>query len=129
MADKSYPLSSVLIVEDDFESQNIASALLKHHHVEVDTASHVNQAQELMALHTYDAIIIDLTLPEIDGWQFLHSLQQDDRFAHIPCIAVTAYHSAAVAQQALASGFTAYFSKPLDVYSFYDSMLQALKPT
>lgn len=119
--------SRILVVDDDLATQEIAKALLKNHQIEVDTVFHVNQALELMTLHTYDVVIIDLTLPDIDGWQLLKSIRRNPKYAHTPCVAITAYHSPAVAQEALKADFTAYFSKPLDVYTFYNDLIHALE--
>jgi CheY-like chemotaxis protein len=63
-------------------------------------------------------LIVDLALPGMDGWGFLREVQNNAATAHIPAVAVTAFHSANVARQTIEAGFKAYFPKPLDTMSF-----------
>ena len=57
-------------------------------------------------------------MPEMDGWQTLANIRNNPETAGIPVVAITAYHSANVAHDAISSGFDAYYSKPIDALSF-----------
>jgi two-component system, cell cycle response regulator DivK len=63
-------------------------------------------------------IILDLALPGLDGWGLMKRLKADKSLAHIPCVAITAFHTPELAEQAIVAGFNAYFAKPIDAMSF-----------
>jgi CheY-like chemotaxis protein len=65
---------------------------------------------------------MDLALPELDGWATLQQMRADPRTRDLPVVAITAYHSGKVANDALEAGFNAYFSKPLDPSTFVDRL-------
>jgi CheY-like chemotaxis protein len=67
---------------------------------------------------TYNAVVIDLALPIKDGWQVLQAIRANPTTAALPCIAVTAYHTSKLREDALMAGFNAYFPKPIDATSF-----------
>jgi CheY-like chemotaxis protein len=58
-----------------------------------------------------DLLLVDLSMPVLDGWGVLKELRADERTRHIPCVAVTAFADPA-RERALAAGFDAYLSKP-----------------
>jgi CheY-like chemotaxis protein len=107
-----------LVVEDDPDGREVVGRILRHHNILHDTAATAEEALTLLEQRTYNGAILDLALPGMDGWTLLKHIQQNPQWAQIPCVAVTAYHSAEVAVQAIESGFYAYFPKPLDATSF-----------
>ena len=68
-------------------------------------------------------IIMDLSLPVLDGWQTLAMIKSGDACNEIPIVAITAYHSVNLAEDALAAGFDAYFSKPINTREIVDSLI------
>lgn len=108
----------VLVIEDDPDGQEVVSVVLRHHHIKTDVVGTGEDALELLEHNLYTGIIIDLNLPGIDGWTLLAAIQNTPEIAHIPCVAITAYHSDDLAIEAIASGFKAYFPKPLEATSF-----------
>ena len=108
----------VLVVEDDPDGQEVVARILRHHKMTVDIAPTGEDALTMLNAIDYSLAVIDLSLPQIDGWRVLENIQSMPHLAQLPCVAVTAFHSADVAVKAIAAGFTAYFSKPLDPVSF-----------
>lgn len=110
----------ILSVEDDPDGQELVSTILTHMNIPMDVAYNAEQAEELLFVHGqgYSAIVIDLALPGKDGWALLRQIRSDARTRNIPCIAVTAYHTSKLREDALRGGFNAYFAKPLDTMSF-----------
>ncbi len=115
----------VLVVEDDQYIWEIISRMLEYHGIQVDIARDAEDALALLSEHQYTLAVIDLALPGMDGWQLLREIQDDPATAEMPCVAVTAYHDAKVAHEAIAAGFTAYFPKPLET-SFAQALEQVL---
>ena len=71
-------------------------------------------------------ILMDLSLPEIDGWEAAQELKADPKTAQIPLLALTAHTLPGDRQRALALGFDGYISKPIDVAKFGDNISKAL---
>ncbi len=112
----------VLVVEDDPDGQEVVSRILRHHNITVDVAPTGEDALNMLNAIDYSLAVIDLSLPQIDGWRVLENIQMTPRIAQLPCIAVTAFHSADVAVKAIQAGFTAYFPKPIDPSSFVQEL-------
>lgn len=109
---------NVMVVEDEEDSMELVQGLLHHHGIRCFGATSGEEALQMLETETPTLIIIDLALPGIDGWGLLNHLKSIRAFSNIPRVAITAYHTAEVANQAIERGFDAYFSKPLDATSF-----------
>ncbi|MCD4684921.1 MAG: response regulator [Anaerolineae bacterium] len=116
----------VLVVEDEHDSAQVISEILMHYNVAVFTAHNGYECLDMLAELDPTLIIMDLAMPELDGWQTLMEIRANPATAHIPVIAVTAYHSVNVAQDALLAGFNAYFPKPLHPTNFIDDVIDIL---
>jgi len=117
----------IMIVDDDYDSLEVTmKALRLDGPVEVIG---VHDGEECMArlrtLHP-SLIVMDLALPQMDGWQTLASIRAIPTLAAIPVVAITAYHSVNVAEDARQAGFDAYFPKPLNVSTFAMSLRQII---
>jgi CheY-like chemotaxis protein len=110
----------ILVVEDDPDGQAVVAHILQSMKIPVDVAKDAEEAERYLFVRDtpYRAVIIDLALPGKDGWELLSEILDDPNVADIPCIAVTAFHTSKMREEALRAGFTAYFSKPLDATSF-----------
>lgn len=112
----------VLVIDDDVSEQAVVESLLEHYQINVDVAGNEPEALVFLAAQDYTAIIIDLSLPITSGWHILSTILNNPRTAHIPCFAITAYHSGKVEQEALEAGFMAYFPKPINLKTFVDDL-------
>lgn len=104
----------VLIVEDEFDSVQMISKILQHYGARVAIAHNGHECLNLLHTVKPTFVMMDLALPEMDGWETLRRMRANPSTKHIPVVAMTAYHSASVAQDAEKAGFNGYFSKPLD---------------
>jgi CheY-like chemotaxis protein len=104
----------ILVVEDEPDGQELVTRMLAHANVEVKIAEDAEQAWPMLMSNRYSAVVIDLALPGIDGFQLLRAMRKEPALAHVPCVAITAFHSPELKHQALQEGFDAYFQKPLD---------------
>src|SRR5690349_17312341 len=108
----------VLIVEDEVDGQEVVQAILGYFNISTDAVGTAEEAILLLNKNHYTAAIIDLGLPVMDGIELLSVIRNKPAIADIPCIAITAFHTSQLKQEALAAGFDAYFSKPLDDTGF-----------
>ncbi|MCC6612466.1 MAG: response regulator [Anaerolineae bacterium] len=118
----------LLVVEDDPDGQEVVATILTHLNISIDVTATAEEAESQLfgSNQAYDGVIIDLALPGKDGWQLLSEIREDAKFAHVPCVAVTAYHTSKLREQALTHGFNAYFAKPLDATAFSRALEEIL---
>ena len=110
----------ILVVEDDPDGQVVVATMLERLNVPIDVASNGAEAEHLLfeTGNKYSAIILDLALPDKDGWEILSQILANPHTQDVPCVAVTAFHNYQLREQALEAGFTAYFPKPIDSTAF-----------
>jgi CheY-like chemotaxis protein len=106
----------ILVVEDDPDGQEMVATMLEHMNFPVDIVGNAEDALDhlLRGQIDYRAVIIDLALPGMDGWELLSTILGNPNTSGIPCIAVTAYHTFKMREDAITAGFSAYLPKPID---------------
>jgi DNA-binding response OmpR family regulator len=103
---------TVLVVEDEAAIRGLLSLALESEHYRVAAAQDGHEALSHIQDRKPDAILLDLLLPELDGWTVIESLNQDGEAEQIPIIAVSAgWKRVTVGEQ----GVKAFLSKPFDV--------------
>ncbi len=107
-----------LIIEDEDDSAEVVKRILAYNDITFSHASTAEDALIMLEEDPPDVFIVDLRLPGMSGWEFLDAVRRDSGSAFIPAVAVTAYHSISVAEQALKAGFAAYFPKPITATTF-----------
>ena len=108
----------VLVIEDENDSLEFVQGLLEHHGINSIGVSSGEQALDAVREIRPNLIIIDLALPGLNGWEMLNHFKSMPALKQVPLVAITAYHTAELAEQAIEAGFDAYFAKPLDATSF-----------
>jgi two-component system cell cycle response regulator DivK len=103
----------VLIVEDDELTRDVYAAELASAGFMVLEADSGASAIEKALQFGPHAIVLDLVLPEIDGFKVARRLRSDDRTRDVPIVALTALVSAKSEQMAIAAGCDTFFSKPV----------------
>jgi CheY-like chemotaxis protein len=103
----------VLIVEDDPASRDILVQLVAHHEYDSDAVVSAEDALDLLGQTSYTLVLIDLALPQMDGWGLLRAMRANPNWQG-SAVAVTAYYDSLVAHQAKEAGFLACFPKPVN---------------
>lgn len=118
----------ILVVEDDPDGQAVVAHILNYMNIPHEVVGSAEHAANRLFQNNnlYRAVIIDLALPGKDGWGLLNDIQGNMDTSTLPCIAITAYHTSALREQALRAGFTAYFPKPIEATSFARSLAEVL---
>ncbi|MCC7450583.1 MAG: response regulator [Anaerolineae bacterium] len=112
----------ILVIDDNSDSQGLIALILRHYQISFDMVSSAEDGLMMLSCCDYSAVVVDLVLPDMDGWTFLERMRRNPRSVHTPCLAVTAFHHADVDLEALQAGFAAYFFKPLDAAAFIDTL-------
>lgn len=105
---------TVLLVEDNEDNRIIYSTVLRHVGYDVVEAEDGVQAVALARSALPDLILMDISIPGMDGWEATRILRRDPATKNIPIIALTAHALADDRERALQMGFTAYLAKPVE---------------
>ena len=107
-----YPEAKVLLVDDSQMNLKVARGLLSPYKCQIDMAGSGMEAIKLAIENTYDLILLDHMMPEIDGIEVLKRLKENENF-HTPVVALTANAVVGVRKFYLDNGFDEYISKPI----------------
>ena len=105
----------ILVVEDAPDNQVLVEQVFQDSGYRVTCIQDGQAALDWLETHHPDLILLDLSLPEIDGWEIARQLKASDRTANIPIVAVTAHAMKGDKEAAIASGCDDYLTKPLDI--------------
>ncbi|HSJ12918.1 MAG TPA: response regulator [Longimicrobiales bacterium] len=105
-------MPTIAVIEDNADNRLLARAILEDHYriVEYDGGA---VALAAMVDDPPDVVLLDISLPEMDGSEVLRRLRQVPRLRDLPVIALTAHAMAGDRERFLAAGFDAYVSKPI----------------
>ena len=102
---------TILIAEDYDDNRELLRLLLSGANYEVREARNGQECLELAWQDPPDLIMVDLSMPGLDGWEVFKALKANALTSHIPCVAVTA-HTDSDRARALQSGFSDFVGKP-----------------
>ncbi len=103
----------ILLVEDNLHNRRIFSGILRHYGYEVEEAVNGVEAVEMARSLIPDLILMDLSLPVMDGWEATRQIKAVAELAKIPVIALTAHAMAGDEDRAREVGCDGYLSKPI----------------
>ncbi len=108
------PDSKVLIVDDDHALADLIVMLLEMEGFQAEAAYAGQQALAAIERQPPAAVILDVMMPDVDGFAVLRHLRADDRTADIPVLMLSARVDSETREQCLAAGADAYLTKPAD---------------
>lgn len=103
--------ANILIVDDYEDNRELLRLILEGAGHKVREAGDGHAGLRMAQVESPDLVLVDLSMPGLDGWEVLNGLRADERTRHIPCAAVTAFADGERAR-ALERGFDAYLPKP-----------------
>ena len=106
----------ILVVDDDIRSAFALTSMLEHHEMKVVYAENGREGLERLHQHpNTDLVLLDVMMPEMDGYEAARAIRAMPRFAHLPIIALTAKAMKGDRDKAIAAGASDYIAKPVDV--------------
>jgi two-component system cell cycle response regulator DivK len=105
----------ILLVEDNELNRDMLRRRLSHRGHEVILAANGRQGIEMARSEKPDVVLMDLSLPEVDGWQAARILKNDAGTRGIPLVALTAHAMLGDREKALEAGCDDYATKPVDL--------------
>ncbi len=116
----------VLVVDDEPDNREIAETLLSFSGVKVRTAVHGEAGLKLLEDISPTFVLLDLSMPVMDGWE-MHKLMRDNpKTQNIPVIALTAHAMAGDRDRVFQAGFDGYIAKPFRIGSFMSELIGCL---
>jgi len=116
----------VVVAEDDADSAAAVTAILRLHGCETQTAATAAECLRIIGEWPADVLVCDIGLPDDDGYGLLRRMRALPEGDKIPAIALTAYARPEDRARALAAGFRAHLSKPLDPSSLLREISSAV---
>jgi CheY-like chemotaxis protein/HPt (histidine-containing phosphotransfer) domain-containing protein len=115
----------VLLAEDNIINQQVAIGVLKKFGLKVDTVSNGIEAIKALELHHYDLVLMDIQMPEMDGYEATERIRNPDSLVinhQIPIIAMTANVLGGDRENCLEAGMNDYISKPVTPQSLIETL-------
>jgi CheY-like chemotaxis protein len=108
-------MARILLVEDNEMNRDMLSRRLTRKGFEVETAVDGREGVEMAKTGEYDLILMDMSLPEIDGWEATRQLRAAPDTERTPIVALTAHAMAGDREKALEAGCDDYDTKPIEL--------------
>ena len=108
-------MTRILLVEDNEMNRDMLSRRLERKGYEVDMAVDGRQGVDKAKTLAYDLVLMDMSLPEIDGWEATRELRSDPATKSLPIIALTAHAMSGDREKALEAGCDDYDTKPIEL--------------
>jgi DNA-binding response OmpR family regulator len=102
----------ILVVDDDENILNLEKTILEQKGFDVTTAAGGAQALGILAEHAFDLILLDVMMPEVDGFTVCRKIKEDARLKDIPVIFLTAKGGGEALAEGFESGAVMYINKP-----------------
>jgi two-component system sensor histidine kinase/response regulator len=118
----------VLLVEDNEINQQVAREILEGAGLFVSLADNGQEAIEAINKNDYDAVLMDVQMPVMDGYTATGKLRQDPQFKELPIIAMTAHAMAGDADKSLAAGMSDHVTKPIDPDELFATLQKWIQP-
>lgn len=109
----------ILVIDDDLPIRGMLAAALRQHGFQVLLAGDGAEGHRALTIHTPDVVLLDLAMPDINGWDFLQRLQESGHLGTVPIIVVSA-HVRVEPQALLQMGVAAILPKPFNLVELMD---------
>jgi len=116
--------AGILLAEDNEINQEIAVELLEEAGLNVTVANNGREAVELAGQSEYDCILMDMQMPEMDGYDATRTLRKDVQYKNLPIIAMTANAMAGDREKCLEAGMNDHVSKPINTKELFGALIK-----
>jgi hypothetical protein len=115
--------TTVLVVDDDVRNIFAITSVLEAHHATIVSAENGRDGLRLLETIKVDIVLMDIMMPEMDGYTVIRKIRAEPRFAALPIIAVTAKAMKSDREKCIQAGASDYIAKPVDL----DKLLSLLR--
>ncbi|MEO5360971.1 MAG: response regulator [Nitrospirota bacterium] len=118
----------ILLVEDNDINRQVATELLEIKGFMVDTAVNGIEAVAAVTKHAYDAVLMDIQMPDMDGYEAARTIRAKEKCRDLPIIAMTANVLSGDSEKCIAAGMNAHVGKPFEPAALYGTLVRWIKP-
>ncbi|MEO0072673.1 MAG: response regulator [candidate division WOR-3 bacterium] len=104
----------VILAEDNPDHQKLVKAILSKYDVNLDIANNGKELLAMLPLKPYDVVLMDIQMPDMDGYTATEKIRSDPRYKHLVIIGLSAYAMDGDAHIAIVKGMDDYVTKPID---------------
>jgi CheY-like chemotaxis protein len=116
-------------VEDNEINQQVAKEILESAGLNVSLANNGQEGVSAVKENNYDAVLMDIQMPVMNGYEATREIRKDERFKDLPIIAMTAHAMAGDEDKSLQSGMNGHITKPIDPDQMFATLLKWIKPS
>ncbi len=120
--------ASILLVEDNLINQMVAAEILVSAKISVDKANNGTEAIEVLKSKTYDAVLMDIQMPEMGGIEATRVIRKELAMEDLPIIAMTANAMAGDKEKCFAAGMVDYVTKPIETKKLFSTLSKWVRP-
>ncbi len=121
--------SRLLLVEDNLINQQVTTEMLQSAGVIVDTADNGLDALRAIQAARYDGLLMDIQMPEMDGYEATRIIRNDPRFRELPIIAMTAHALKGDMEKCIEAGMNDYVAKPVQSERLFAALARWVTPS
>jgi two-component system cell cycle response regulator DivK len=121
------PPKTILNVEDNEENRRLVKRLLQFQGYNVLEAENAKKALELLETNIPDLILLDINMPDEDGYSLTMKLKMNPKLGKVPIVAITANALKGDRERTFQAGCDGYIEKPIDIETFLDTMNQFIR--
>jgi CheY-like chemotaxis protein len=115
----------VLLIDDDLDTQNVISMISARKGVQLAVSGTGQAGLEYLRTGSEpDVVILDIRLPDTDGYKMLNTIQQENLAPNSKFVAITAYYTPSSEIEARNKGFDAFYAKPIPTMEFISALEQ-----
>ncbi len=119
---------TILIIEDNEQNLYLATFLLERSGFEIESARDGTEGIAMANQIKPDLVLLDIQLPEIDGYAVARALRRNPALKETPIVAVTSYAMPGDRERTIEAGCTGYIEKPINPDTFKDEVEKYIKP-
>ena len=112
----------ILLVEDNEVNQLVAKRIMEKAGLKVTIAGNGLEALEAIEAETFDLVLMDIQMPEMDGLEATRQIRSRDKFTDLPVLAMTAHALSGDREQSLAAGMNGHITKPINLAEFFKAL-------
>jgi CheY-like chemotaxis protein len=117
---------TVLLIDDEPDNVAVVAEILRFYGMQVQTAHHGLEGLQMLGSVQPDLILLDLSMPRMNGWETCARIKNDPHWHSLPVIALTAHAMEGDEQRVRDAGFDGYLAKPVDIETLVSDLLAAL---
>lgn len=125
--ERKFIQKKILVVEDNQDSRELVVKVLKNKGYQMIEAADGEEALEKAMAEKPSLILMDISIPKMDGYEVTSKLKSQEEFREIPIVALTAHAMKGDREKFIAVGFEGYISKPINVHEFPEQIRSYLR--